>query len=460
MPVTCKQIKMDLPVERLSGRRNAVKLRVYDISGGAASRWSPIVLGRKLEGIWHSGIEVFGYEYFYGGGVVKMRPENVERTFGIRPAHVHHLGYTDTSRSQFERWLISIMPSFKREVYDLVEWNCNHFTNHVSEYLVSRPIPDYILDLPKEVCNSFMGKILLLFLRMIQGGNAPIAINDPQHPSKMLGGSTTLSSNSSTLSTATSHPTRPRRYSCPASPMGDNLLSQSCGPSSQVPVTAADFKAAGLSPRQNSVRLKPTSASKTRLQTVDPPLALATKPTARRRDMLGPSSLASGVSIVNVLSQEDHRRAPFLASNGAHTARVTFRDSAPAAPSTTKLSSQNSETASEVSNRTSSDRLQKVPGSAIGPYETAVLFSPKHRRLYELERDKLTMPITPRDKVTSVKKKRPATAPGPTHLGVKATSRSTRTVHSHRHPAASPLESLAIKQSQRHLPLVKSSVQS
>lgn len=176
------------------GRSNPVCLRVYDISGGAARIWSPIVLGRRVEGVWHSGVEVFGYEYFYGGGIVKMRPENVENTFGIVPLKTHHLGSTNISRVEFENHLQAIKPMFKREVYDLVNWNCNHFSDHVSRHLLNRSIPAYILDLPNEIHSTFMGKIILNFIKMMHGGSAPIGIDDPEHPSKVLGERTRRSS--------------------------------------------------------------------------------------------------------------------------------------------------------------------------------------------------------------------------------------------------------------------------
>ena len=37
------------------------------------------------------------------------------------------------------------------ECYDLLKHNCNTFSNEVVEFLVGRPIPDYIINLPNEV---------------------------------------------------------------------------------------------------------------------------------------------------------------------------------------------------------------------------------------------------------------------------------------------------------------------
>jgi len=51
-----------------------VELYVYDLSQGMAKNLSMGFLGQQFDGIWHTGIVVFGNEYFYGGGVNKMAP--------------------------------------------------------------------------------------------------------------------------------------------------------------------------------------------------------------------------------------------------------------------------------------------------------------------------------------------------------------------------------------------------
>lgn len=51
-----------------------VTLYVYDLSMGLANMYSRLFVGQHFEGIWHTGIVVFGTEYFYGGGVCAMPP--------------------------------------------------------------------------------------------------------------------------------------------------------------------------------------------------------------------------------------------------------------------------------------------------------------------------------------------------------------------------------------------------
>lgn len=46
-----------------------VQLHVYDLTGGMAKQMSKSFLGIEIEGVWHTGVVVFGKEYFYGGGI-------------------------------------------------------------------------------------------------------------------------------------------------------------------------------------------------------------------------------------------------------------------------------------------------------------------------------------------------------------------------------------------------------
>jgi len=36
---------------------------------GLAKSFSPMLLGKTIDGIWHTGIVVYGREYYFGGGI-------------------------------------------------------------------------------------------------------------------------------------------------------------------------------------------------------------------------------------------------------------------------------------------------------------------------------------------------------------------------------------------------------
>lgn len=44
-----------------------VQLYIYDLTKGMASMMSQMLLGRHIEGFWHTAVVVYGREYFYGG---------------------------------------------------------------------------------------------------------------------------------------------------------------------------------------------------------------------------------------------------------------------------------------------------------------------------------------------------------------------------------------------------------
>jgi hypothetical protein len=46
-----------------------VKLHVYDLSNGMAAQFSRQLIGKYIEGVWHTGIVVFNKEYYFGGGI-------------------------------------------------------------------------------------------------------------------------------------------------------------------------------------------------------------------------------------------------------------------------------------------------------------------------------------------------------------------------------------------------------
>ncbi|KAG8222527.1 hypothetical protein J437_LFUL004563, partial [Ladona fulva] len=44
-----------------------VELYVYDLTRGLSRMMSAQLLGKHLDGIWHTGIVAYGREYFFGG---------------------------------------------------------------------------------------------------------------------------------------------------------------------------------------------------------------------------------------------------------------------------------------------------------------------------------------------------------------------------------------------------------
>lgn len=66
-------------------KMTTVVLNVYDLSHGSflsilevfsqackgmARQLSPMIIGKQIDGIWHTGVLVFGREFYYGGGMI------------------------------------------------------------------------------------------------------------------------------------------------------------------------------------------------------------------------------------------------------------------------------------------------------------------------------------------------------------------------------------------------------
>ncbi|XP_008436119.1 desumoylating isopeptidase 1-like isoform X1 [Poecilia reticulata] len=132
-----------------------VKLFIYDLSRGMARQLSPVMLGRQLDGIWHTGVVVHGKEFFFGGaGINRCLPCG---TILGQPNSVVDLGYTEVNEDLFMEYLDSLAESeYRCDRYNMFEHNCNTFSNDVVQFLTGKKIPSYITDLPSEILSTVL----------------------------------------------------------------------------------------------------------------------------------------------------------------------------------------------------------------------------------------------------------------------------------------------------------------
>ncbi|XP_039039423.1 desumoylating isopeptidase 1-like [Hibiscus syriacus] len=142
-----------------------VTLNVYDLSQGLARQLSTTLLGKAIEGIWHTGVVVYDKEYYFGGGI---QHAPVGTTPYGKPIRVINLGVTHVPEDVFEMYLQEISPRYTAETYSLLTHNCNNFSNEVAQFLVGSGIPDYILQLPNEVMSSPMGALLMPMIQNLE----------------------------------------------------------------------------------------------------------------------------------------------------------------------------------------------------------------------------------------------------------------------------------------------------
>ncbi|TRY77533.1 hypothetical protein DNTS_028246 [Danionella cerebrum] len=136
-----------------------VKLYVYDLSKGLARQLSPMMLGKTVEGIWHTSIVAYEEEFFFGGGgITSCRPGC---TILGMPDSTVNLGNTEVPQDLFQEYLSSLREStYRPEKYHLFEHNCNTFSSEAAQFLTGKKIPSYITDLPSEVLATPFGQAL------------------------------------------------------------------------------------------------------------------------------------------------------------------------------------------------------------------------------------------------------------------------------------------------------------
>ncbi|KAL8102003.1 hypothetical protein AgCh_033781 [Apium graveolens] len=142
-----------------------VSLNVYDLSQGMARQFSMTLLGKPIEGIWHTGVVVYGNEYYFSGG---LEHSLAGATPYGTPLRVIDLGITHVPKDVFEMYLQEISPQYTAESYNLLKHNCNNFSNEVAQFLVGATIPEYILNLPNEVVNSPMSPLILPMIERLE----------------------------------------------------------------------------------------------------------------------------------------------------------------------------------------------------------------------------------------------------------------------------------------------------
>jgi len=138
----------------------AVELYIYDLTQGMASSMAPMLgLNFNLEGVWHTAIVVHGKEWFFGGSGIESCPPGT--TMLGRPLRTESMGVTSIDPATFSDYVKGLgQDMYAGHTYDLFKHNCNNFSNHVSNFLCGKQIPQYILDLPEKFLATPLAQML------------------------------------------------------------------------------------------------------------------------------------------------------------------------------------------------------------------------------------------------------------------------------------------------------------
>ena len=142
-----------------------VTLHVYDLSNGLAKQLSKALVGREFEGIWHTGVVLFGKEFYWAG---ELQCSTAGRTQYGRPVKVIPLGKTYVPKELIYEYVESMRPEYNTNTYSLFSKNCNNFSNDFATFLTGHGIPEDIVNLPQEALSTPLGAALRPFIESME----------------------------------------------------------------------------------------------------------------------------------------------------------------------------------------------------------------------------------------------------------------------------------------------------
>jgi len=181
----------------LGRRKHPVELIMYDISHGVSRYFSGILLGRQFEAIYHTGVLVYGFEYWFGGQLFQNEPP-MSRIFGeplktsksglklsqypdaaTKGLMTFHLGHTLNTRQETIEYLNNVLQKqYTRETYDVLTHNCNSFSDDLVFFLTGNRIPEMVRHLPEMAMNAPVAKLMRPLLNKYLGGFGDNKPND------------------------------------------------------------------------------------------------------------------------------------------------------------------------------------------------------------------------------------------------------------------------------------------
>jgi hypothetical protein len=173
----------------LGRRKEKVQLYQYDLSKGSAKLLSPLLVGKQLDGLWHTSLVVYGKEFWYGGEIFQSNPGST--SFG-KPTKIIDLPeQTMRPVENFINFVASQLTAvFNASSYDVLNCNCNHFTDAACKFLLNSHIPEDILTQPdlamgswtmpvlRPILNRSLGQCLATGTAKALGPSSPTSIKD------------------------------------------------------------------------------------------------------------------------------------------------------------------------------------------------------------------------------------------------------------------------------------------
>ncbi|KAH9979212.1 PPPDE putative peptidase domain-containing protein [Russula vinacea] len=144
------------------------------------------LIGRQIDGIWHTSVVVFNKEIFYGRGIEMTTPDIPS----WQPLQVIDMGETALDEQIFEEYLAEMRDHYTADKVCLLlprlYFNCNSFTNDCIGFLTGGSIPSWIKDLPADFLSTPLGAALRPTIDAMFGNAQRLRPTTNHHGSSIL----------------------------------------------------------------------------------------------------------------------------------------------------------------------------------------------------------------------------------------------------------------------------------
>lgn len=161
-----------------TSKKAVVELHAYDISGGLARSFAPMLGMPGLEAVWHTSVVVrdpddgassssssAAEEVFFGYGVQRARAGTTP--FGA-PLRVVRLGETELDAATRDELLADLSRRYQPQHYRLTENNCNHFASEWAEILCGVAAPGEFVHQARDLLSTPMGQMIAPMLAQVE----------------------------------------------------------------------------------------------------------------------------------------------------------------------------------------------------------------------------------------------------------------------------------------------------